>query len=182
MRASLAVLVGVLGCESASEPPVTEPPRATGERIAVPTIARGDDKARPAVRPAGPDEHMYELTMAQAELTIDHTTTAAGVEATARIAVTPAAGYKVSTDYPTQLTLKAPAGVWLAKAQLRAGGLDAHPGDAEIFGERKLAFAVKATADQPGTYTITGSLHFGLCDRGSCHEKREPIALEVVVN
>ncbi len=43
--------------------------------------------------------------------------------------------------------------------------------------EQKVAFDVKGTADKPGTYEIKGTFKFGVCDKDSCHPKKQPITL-----
>ncbi len=101
-------------------------------------------------------------------LTIDKAEGPAGSPATAAVKVTPAKGFHMSTDYPIKLSLEAPAGVKLDKAEYNSGK-----------GEKGLAFAVKATADKAGEYTINGTLKFGVCDDQSCHPKRQPITITV---
>jgi hypothetical protein len=106
----------------------------------------------------------------------------AGAEAVARITVTPATGYHVNTEYPTKLTLTSPQGVTLAKAELVAGGHDKGKGDADMFEEKQLAFAVKLTPAATGSYTINGSFKFAVCDASQCLPKRETVAITVAAN
>lgn len=103
----------------------------------------------------------------------------AGSEVTAKVVITPTTAYKVNTEFPTKLELQAPAGITIAKAQLTAGGPDKAKGDAEAFGERELAFAVKLTPAQAGTFTINGTLKFAVCDKDTCLPKKEPISIAI---
>jgi hypothetical protein len=93
-----------------------------------------------------------------------------GAEATATIKVTPATGFHVSTDYPTELKLDPPAGVKLAKATYAKA-------DADTLTEKLLQLSVKATPEKAGTYEIKGWFKFGVCDKDSCHPKKQPITI-----
>ena len=110
-------------------------------------------------------------------LTIDKAEGPAGAEASAGVKITPGTGFHMSTDYPIKLTLEAPAGVKLAKAEYNSG--KGEKGDADTFGEKGLGFVVKATPQKAGEYTINGVFKFGVCDDQSCHPKRQPIAITV---
>ncbi len=119
----------------------------------------------------GPDEGKLAITSpADAK---------AGAEAIARITVTPATGYHVNTEFPTKLTLEAPAGVTLAKAEFKAGGSDKAKGDADVFEEQSLELGIKLTAAKSGSYTINGTFKFAVCDKDSCRPKKETIAIQV---
>ena len=97
---------------------------------------------------------------------------------TASLELQPAAGYHISQDYPIKLTIEAPAGVKVDKTELTAGGRDKSQGDAQQLSEQHLAFAVKATPDKPGNYEIKGIFKFGVCDKDSCHPKKQPVAIQ----
>lgn len=103
----------------------------------------------------------------------------AGAETIAKITVTPAAGYHVNTEFPTKLTLDATAGVTLAKAEFKAGGMDKSKGDADVFEEQSLELGIKLTAAKSGSYTINGTFKFAVCDKDSCRPKKEAIAIQV---
>jgi hypothetical protein len=115
-------------------------------------------------------------------LTIGKAEGKAGAEATAKLSVAPAKGYHVATDYPIKLTLEPTAGITLPKTELSAGGRTKTIGDAETLSEQALAFAVKATADKAGSYEIKGMLKFGICEKDSCHPKKQPITITVAAN
>ena len=105
----------------------------------------------------------------------------AGAEVTARVTVTANEKYKVNVEFPTKLTLETPSGVTVAKALLTAGGHDKSQGDAAVFGEKQMEFAVKLTPAASGNYTINGSFKFAVCDRAGtqCLPKKEPIAIQL---
>jgi len=97
---------------------------------------------------------------------------AAGGEAVMRVRVTPGTGYKMNDEFPTKLTLEPPAGVKLAKTTLALS-------DAEKFDAHQLVFAVKATPEAAGTYTIGGKLKFAVCTDATCDPKKRDIAFAV---
>jgi len=105
----------------------------------------------------------------------------AGGESTVKITVTPGSAYKVNTEFPTKLTLETTTGVTIAKAELTAGGHAKSKGDADVFDEKQLVFAVKLTPTATGNYTINGSFKFAVCDKAgsTCLAKKEPIAIQV---
>jgi hypothetical protein len=117
------------------------------------------------------------LQPAEGTLTVDKAEGKAGAEVIAAVKVAPAPGYHISTDFPIKLALDPPACAKLAKAELVAGKGD--KGDADAFSEQALAFSVKATADKAGACEIKGTFKFGVCDKDSCHPKRQPITITV---
>ncbi|HTR53071.1 MAG TPA: hypothetical protein VMJ10_20390 [Kofleriaceae bacterium] len=168
----IALLVAGCSCGSKSAGSDNAPaPRPAGpEKIAVPGPGPGNP---PPV--AGADNPQFHLKPEEGTLTVDKASAKAGAEATANITVQPAQGYHVSKEFPVKLTLNAPDGITLAKTELAAG-------DAATFTEQQLAFAVKATAQKPGAYEITGTFKFGVCDKDSCHPKKQPITIQVAAN
>ncbi len=70
----------------------------------------------------------------------------------------------------------------LAKVELTAGGRDKAQGDAQTLTEQLVAFSVKATADKAGAFEIKGVFKFGVCDKDSCHPKKQPITITVNAN
>jgi hypothetical protein len=123
------------------------------------------------------DDPKFFLKPDEGTLTIDKVDASAGAQATAAVKVAPATGYHMSTDFPISLCLEAPAGVTLAKTAFSAG--KGQQGDAAQFSEQALAFSVKATADKPGSYEVKGIFKFGVCDKESCHPKKQPITITV---
>src|SRR5882724_4437600 len=108
-------LAAACGTSKSEDKPVAP---ATGDRVQVPggggTASKGGvvggaqapvDDPKKHIQP---DEGTLEVGKAEGKV---------GAEAVAMIKVTPAAGYHVSTEFPTELALDAPpAGVKLAKA------------------------------------------------------------------
>jgi hypothetical protein len=163
------------------------PPAANGaDVIAVPggtpaptmTGAKKEEPAMPAAAATGDDRTRLQPT--EGKLAIDAPAEAkAGAEATAKITVTPGAGYHVNTEYPVKLVLNSTQGVTLAKAELTAGGHSQGKGDADSFDEKQLAFSVKLTPAAAGSYTVNGTFRFAVCDASQCLPKRENVAITV---
>lgn len=175
-RLGFCVLVLVAGCsgckKSDADKPAAAPPTAAAQEA--------EPAKAPAVKPQPVDDPHFHLQPEEGTMTIDKASGKAGAEASAAIKVAPGAGYHLSTDFPIKLTLEAPDGVKLAKAELVAG--KGQKGDADAFSEQQLAFTVKATPDKPGSYEVKGWFRFGVCDKDSCHPKRQPIAIAVAAN
>jgi hypothetical protein len=150
------------------EKPAQAPPAPVADKAA-PTA---DPPAPPAGGACASDDPRFHIKPEEGTLTIGAAEGAAGAEASASIKVTPGTGYHVSTEFPMKLTLEAPAGVTLAKTQLAKG-------DADQFTEQGLSLTVKATADKPGSYEIHGCFKVGVCDKDSCHPKKQPITITV---
>ena len=174
---------GACGNGSKSPGDQGKSPTKTGEteRIQVPGPDKaGSAQAAPPI--AAADDPRFHLKPDEGTLTVDKAEGKAGTETTAKLAVAPATGYHVATDYPIKLSLEAPAGVTLAKTELTAGGRNKEQGDAATLSEQALAFAVKATPAQAGSYEIKGVLKFGICEKESCHPKKQPITITVAAN
>lgn len=188
VRALAIALVVISGCgKSASNQDKPQKTTPSGdEEIAVPGGAKatpeGSGSAQPAAPTAGADDPRFHLKPEEGTLTIDKGEAKAGSEATAAVKLAPGPGYHVSTDYPIKLTLEAPAGVTVPKTEMTAGGRSKAQGDAQTLSEQQLAFAVKATADKAGSYEIKGVLKFGICEKDSCHPKKQPITITVAAN
>lgn len=142
----------------------------------------GSNQAPATGAVSGADDPRFHLKPEEGTITIDKAEAKAGAEATAALKLAPATGYHVSTDYPIKVTLEAPAGVKLAKTELSAGGRNKDQGDASALSEQGLAFAIKATAAKAGSYEIKGVFKFGICEKESCHPKKQPITITVAAN
>ncbi|HEY0991548.1 MAG TPA: hypothetical protein VGD80_31065 [Kofleriaceae bacterium] len=183
-RCALLVLCVVAACSKSAgnQDKVSSPPASGGDVIAVPTAGAprmGGPKGGQAPRSPGDDDR-FKLKPEEGKLAIEAPADAkAGAEAVATITVTPGQGYHVNTEYPTKLTLTAPAGVTLAKDKFIAGGHDKAQGDADALDEKRLAISVKLTAAASGSYTINGNFKFAVCDRDQCLAKQETIAIAV---
>jgi hypothetical protein len=155
-----------------------------GERVAVPGA-----KGVPATTGApveegigGGDSKRLRLLPEEGALAVEAPAGAkAGSEMTAKITVTASPTYKMNTEFPTKVTIENAEGVTIAKAELKAGGMDKAKGDADVFDEAKMEFAVKLTPAKTGSYTINGTFKFAVCDKAgsTCLPKKEPIAIQV---
>jgi hypothetical protein len=145
------------GATALAEPPIAAP----GERIPMP-----GEGSRDGENPAAKDTSFQVALQVPAEAT-------AGAVTVANVRVTPGAGYKVNQEYPTKLTLEATAGVATAKTVMLKA-------DAAAFDDHQLAFDVKLTPAQAGTYTVRGTLSFAVCTTATCDPKTEKIAINLV--
>lgn len=175
---ALVASTGCVGCSKSRQEGGTTSgsPPATGGQVAVP----GGDKAPETG--GGEISPQFRLQPDEGKLTIEAPTDAKpGVEVAARIVLTPADKYKVNEEFPTKLSLETTKGVAIAKPVLKAGSSDKDKGDADVFSDKQLAFVVKLTPEQNGTYTVNGKFKFAVCDRAGtqCLAKTEPIAIQV---
>ena len=185
-RFAVLGLVFAAGCTGCTKSPPQDSSTSVpnGERrLAVP----GNDTDRgPGEIKGGPqntkDEARFRLAPDEGKLEVALSGDAkAGGEAVVKVTVTPGAAYKVNTEFPTKLTLETTQGVTIAKAELKAGGHDKEKGDADVFSEQQLVFAVKMTPSAAGSYTVNGTFKFAVCDKGgsTCLAKKEPIAIQL---
>lgn len=158
-------------------------PKGSPDKVVVP----GGDVPPPKMGVGGAETAQasgdsQKLAADEGKLAIEPSADAkAGAEATAKITVTPGTGYHVNTEFPTKLTLTAPEGVTLAKAELKGGGASKDKGDIDVFEESQMMLGVKFTAAKSGSYTINGTFKFAVCDKDSCRPKKETIAIQVAV-
>lgn len=192
----LAFLIGsggAAGCGNGSKSPGDQgkAPTATPggeEKIAVPGATRGaPDPANAAPEGAATsignaDDPRFHLKPEEGTITVKAAEAKAGAEVTAGLELAPGEGYHVATDYPIKLQLEAPDGVELAKTEFTAGGRNKVQGDAATLTEQALAFAIKATPDKAGSYEIKGVFKFGICEKDSCHPKKQPVTITVAAN
>jgi hypothetical protein len=157
-------------------------PGAEGARTGAPTVGGAHGSADPNQAANAPPNPAFFLKPEEGTLTVDKAEAKAGAEATAKLSVAPAKGYHMATDYPIKLTLEPTPGVTIAKTEMTAGGRNKVQGDAATLSEQSLAFAVKATAEKAGTYEIKGTFKFGICEKDSCHPKKQPITITVAAN
>jgi hypothetical protein len=199
----LALLIGGAGsaaCGNGSKSPGDQgkpAPSASGEeKIAVPGAVKGAapagsaDTAAPegtpttqGAQPMGTaDDPRFHLKPEEGKITLNKGEAKPGAEATAGLELSPGPGYHVATDYPIKLQLEAPAGVKLAKTEFTAGGRNKSQGDAATLTEQALSFAIKATPEKAGSYEIKGVFKFGICEKDSCHPKKQPVTIIVAAN
>jgi len=178
--AVVALLFGLVGCTKSPPSnqdtggPATGGP--TGERrLNVP----GNEATVGGADKGGADR--FRLAADEGKLVIESSEAKAGGEAVIKVTVNPGELYKVNTEFPTKLTLENTQGVTIAKAELKAGGHDKAKGDADVFEEKQLVFAVKMTPAAAGNYTVNGTFKFAVCDKAgsTCLAKKEPIAIQL---
>jgi hypothetical protein len=181
-RLALIPLFLLVNCSKSAGTQQKEKPDDTGggDKIQVPGGKGG--AAETGNTDPKQDDKRFKLQPEEGSLAIEAPAGAkAGSEAVAKVIITPASAYKVNTEFPTKLTLTTPEGVTIAKAELKAGGQDKAKGDAEVFEESNLTFAVKLTPGKAGSYTINGTFKFAVCDRAgsTCLAKKETVAIQV---
>jgi hypothetical protein len=170
------VLAGACG-KSAGNPPSDKDTGPTQvERVKTPA----DHGSAQNVGTPPSDDARFHLHPEEGTLTIDKADCKAGTEATSNLKVAPASGLHLATDYPIKITLEPATGMKLPKTELTAGGRDKAQGDAQTLSEQLIQFGIKATADKAGSYEIKGMFKFGVCDKDSCHPKKQPITIPVV--
>ena len=167
---------------SPKEEVINVPGAPEGTKGSGPGQIRGAGSGAQVATTGAPPNPAFLLKPDEGTLTVDKAEGKAGAEATANVKVAPATGYHVATDFPIKLTLDPTPGVTLPKTELTAGGRNKDQGDASALSEKGLAFAVKATAEKAGSYSITGTLKFGICEKDSCHPKKQPITITVAAN
>jgi len=192
----LALLIGGSGCAACgngSKSPGDQAKTTPGseEKIAVPG-AKGGPGEGAQVTGAAPDgarggigdasDPRFHLKPEEGAITVGKAEGKAGAESMGKLELAPAKGYHVATDYPIKLSLEAPPGVTLVKTELSAGGRNKEQGDAATLTEQALAFSIKATAEKAGSYEIKGVFKFGICEKESCHPKKQPITITVAAN
>jgi hypothetical protein len=163
------------GSKSSDKPASASPPPTTEVKGPV-----EPQKADPPPTNGGADDPSRHLHADEGTLTIDKCEVVAGKETSIAVKVAPAAGFHVSKNYPTKLTLAPPAGLKVAKTEFVAGGRTETKGDADELSEQALVLTVKATPEKAGSYEIKGTFKFGVCDKDSCHAKKQPIAIACV--
>jgi len=175
-----ALLFAAAACaKSASNQDKASAPPGDQEQIAVPGAKGGPPEGAQVTGAPAPDDPRFHLKPEEGTITVDKAEAAANSEATAAVKLAPSTGYHIATDYPIKLTLEPTQGVKLAKTEFTAGGRNKSQGDAQTLSEQALAFAVKATAEKAGAYEIKGMFKFGICEKESCHPKKQPITITV---
>jgi hypothetical protein len=97
-----------------------------------------------------------------------------GEKATTTIHVEGTGKYHINEEYPTKLTITAPAGVKIEKdKQTKA--------DAKKFGKAGADFEVVFTSSDTGKKSFTGELKFAWCADTDCNPATEKIAFDVDV-
>jgi hypothetical protein len=183
------VLASLAGCSKSAGPQNQDTGKSTvsdSERIAVPGGAAPEGAPKGmgggemvGAASTGGGEDAFRLKADEGKLQIEVPgDVKAGAELVAKVLVIPTDKYKVNKEFPTKLTLTPPAGVTLAKAEMKAGGADESKGDADALEDKQLVFSVKLTP-QAGNHTISGTFKFAVCDKDTCLAKKEQISIVV---
>jgi hypothetical protein len=119
--------------------------------------------------PAPGDEDRYALA-------IDPPATAApGQEAKVTVRVVPKAPWHMNLDFPTSLKVQPPAGVTLAKADLKRA-------DAARLDDGGCEFSVAFTPSEAGEKAFSGEFKFAVCQDEACSPVTEKVEFKVAVN
>jgi hypothetical protein len=89
----------------------------------------------------------------------------------AKIHITPGPGFHVNKDYPSSVSVVAPAGVTVDKAKLPPTKVE----------EAAMDFEVSYMPNESGKKTFTGELKFAVCSASSCDPKKQPLNFTVDV-
>lgn len=107
-------------------------------------------------------------------VTIVPSSVSSGAEGTIKVTLVPTNGRKINMEFPTKLTVVAPAGVSVSKPKQQKG-------DAVTFNEKKAVFDVKFKAAAAGDKSFTGKFKFAVCTDATCDPKTEALAFKVPV-
>jgi hypothetical protein len=152
-KLALVLAFAVSACSSAKEARAEAPPPAAAPRAAAGARAEGQGFIVEVTPPA---------------------TAAVGTAAKARVVLKPTSGYKVNKEFPTKLTVTAPAGVEVAKAT-QAGA------DAAKLAEDECVFEVAFTPKEAGDKKFEAAFKFAVCTTETCDPKSEKLAWTVPV-
>jgi hypothetical protein len=98
----------------------------------------------------------------------------------ATITIRPSPGFHISTDYNSALDLTAPTDLSLPLTHYKGGGRTHSKGDFETLSEQVLQAVVLAVPARAGTFSVSGTFKFGICEQTSCHPKSQPITIDVI--
>ncbi len=166
--ASLLVLA-VAACSGETKPSAADAkvPDKSAPPVADKTPEPGADAAAPVKTVEGdePGGDQYALRVDAAEAAV-------GRETSAKITVVPKAPWHMNLDFPTSLTLTAPEGLTLAKADLKKA-------DAAKLDEASAEFDIKFTAANAGEHTVSGKFKFAVCQDEACVPVTEDLTIKV---
>jgi hypothetical protein len=168
--ASLLLLPGCAGDTAKGE--------ATGktEKAAEPAKDEGAVAGKPVegeqkvatVEGGGDEETPYDLQIDPSDATV-------GAEGKVSIKIVPRGIWHLNLEFPTSLSVEAPAGVTVGKPKQKKD-------DAISFDEKSAEFAVSFTASEPGDKTFTGEFKFAVCEGDeACMQKTEKLSFVVAV-
>jgi hypothetical protein len=127
----------------------------------------GDQKVA-AIEGSGDEDKPYDLSIDPADATV-------GAEGKVSIKIVPRGVWHLNLEFPTSLSVEAPAGVTVANAKQKKA-------DAVSFDEKSAEFAVSFTATEAGSKTFTGEFKFAVCEgEEACMQKTEKLEFVVAV-
>jgi hypothetical protein len=141
-------------------------PAKGGDLVAV--SASGQAKVVATSRKVLADTATYTLSLAAPGRV------ASGAKGSATLEVVPKAGWKLNHEFPTKLSVTAPAGVAVARAEQTVK-------DAVAFGDKAGKWAIDFTPSSTGDKAFTGKIKFAVCTEKSCDPKKEELAWNVKV-
>jgi hypothetical protein len=97
-----------------------------------------------------------------------------GAKGVVNVTLVPRNGRKINQEFPTKLTVDAPAGVKVDKPKQKKG-------DATYFSEKKASFKVAFTSTAAGEKAFSGKFKFAVCTDATCDPKTEKLAFRVAV-
>ncbi len=107
-------------------------------------------------------------------VSIDTPTAKKSERAVAKIHIKPGTGFHFNQEFPTVVTVTAPAGVTVEHGKQTAK-------DAVKMGETGADFEVAFVAAEAGSKVFAGELKFAVCSTNTCDPKRESIHFTVDV-
>ncbi len=116
---------------------------------------------------SGDEEKQYDLQIDPAAATV-------GAEGKVSIKIVPRGVWHLNLEFPTSLSIEAPAGVTIGKPKQKKA-------DAVSFDEKSAEFAVSFTASDAGDKTFTGEFKFAVCEEEACVPKTEKLEFVVAV-
>lgn len=159
MRTFSALVLVVAACSNSpaqAEPPLAAPPAA----------ASGSEKDKKAGPHAEGQGFVVDVQLPAG--------VQVGTAAKAKVVLKPTSGYHVNKDFPTALTVSAPAGVEVGRPKLGAK-------DAAQFEEAGAVFEVEFLPKEAGTKDFTAIFKFAVCTATTCDPKNEKLAWSVPI-
>ena len=157
--------------------PDGERPRAPGRD------GRADRSRRRGDRRRADDDPRFHLQPDEGTLTIDTAEGKAGAEATADDQGR--AGDRATTSTPSipiKLTLEAPDRRDAREDRADRRRRDKAKGDADALASSSSRSRSRRPPTKAGAYEVKGMFKFGVCDKDSCHPKKQPITITVAAN
>jgi hypothetical protein len=147
--------------DKAAEPAKTDEASVPGKPV------EGEQKVA-EIEGGGGEDKPYDLSIEPPAATV-------GAEGKVSIKIVPKGVWHLNMDFPTSLSVTAPAGVTVGKPKLKKE-------DAVKFDEQSAEFAVAFTANEAGDKTFTGEFKFAVCEgEEACMQKTEKLEFVVAV-